>query len=91
MDQFLSNIPHFVKESGTILPVADNDHNTAFVKLNFKSPKVKSYSRLMWDYKKADWASLNREIKQNDWTDTLDGNDIDSICLRFTEKLINLA
>ena len=57
-------------------PLLHNDHCTVGITLWFSIPKSQSYSRIMWDYSRADHEGLREHIRSIDWN---------MICENFTD------
>ena len=56
-----------------------------------KVHRPSAYNRLIWQYDKADWDSLNEALLNNDWNPCFFDNDVDVSASRWTENCINLA
>ena len=54
LDQFVSNIPEYVNDSGVDPPLLTNDHCTISITLSFKISKLQPIERLIWQYNNAD-------------------------------------
>ena len=91
LDQFLSNIPEFVLNTKVLAPLATNDHCTITLTLSFKKQKVKTYKRLIWLYKLADFDGMNDYIKNYNWDNCFDGENIDKNCQDWTTSFLNIA
>ena len=76
LDRIVSNIPHYVETAQVLDPLLHNDHCYVGITLRFSIPKSQSYSRLMWDYSRADYEGLREHIRSIDWN---------MICENFTD------
>ena len=68
LDQFVSNMPDFVRNIVIEPPVSTNDHCTIGLGLRFRVKRKKAYSRTIWDFKNANWTK---------YVDTLDSAHLD--------------
>ena len=92
LDQFISNIPDFVKEvSVSNAPLLTNDHLSIYLTLQFKVCKQKAYDRHVWLYEKADWNGFRESISLFDWDSVFVVDDVDVACDRWTSTLLNIA
>ena len=92
LDQFISNIPHMVKSVRISPPVSTNDHCSISLELNFRTPKVKAYKRVMWDFKNANFDLYRETIAHTNWQEFFtQGNDIDTVVEMWTSKLLTIA
>ena len=55
LDQFISNIPDFVRNIKVHAPVSTNDHGTIGLGLLFRVKRKRTYSRIIWDFKHANF------------------------------------
>ena len=92
LDQFLSNIPHMVGPVSISPPVSTNDHSTIAVIINFRTPKVNSYTRLMWDFKNANFDIYRNAISSVNWQDLFHNRiDIDEVTEVWTSTVLDIA
>ena len=75
LDIIVTNIPQHVCDAQVIAPLLMNDHCTISISLTYRIPKPQCYTRLMWDYSRADFDGLNNHISRMDW---------DEICGDYT-------
>ena len=68
LDQFISNIPDYIRRVDVLPPLANSDHCTISVKLKFKLQKLPAYSRVMWDFKNADFKLFRESLQECDFT-----------------------
>ncbi len=50
LDQFVTNIPDQVRHAGVLTPLPDCDHCLIELSLKLKIPKLKPYTRVMWNF-----------------------------------------
>jgi hypothetical protein len=67
LDLILTDSPVLVSEVGVASPLANLDHCTIFCKLIFTFTKLQAYTRQTWDYKSADFNSLNESLNTAPW------------------------
>ena len=91
LDQFISNIPRYVRNVHVDPPVSTNDHCTIGMDLLFRMEKAKPYQRLMWDFKNADFDKFRTQLSNGDLTVLIEVNDVNEACQKFTEKLLSTA
>ena len=59
--------------------------------MNFKIKQEKAYQRLVWQYDKTDFEDFRAELTAADFESCFNNNDIDEICLNWTETFLNSA
>ena len=91
LDQFITNIPQFVKDSSVLAPLSTNDHCTITLTLSFKKTKTCAYKRLIWLYNRADFEGMNSFIQEYAWDQCFDNDDIDVVCQNWTTSFLNIA
>ena len=91
LDQFISNIPLYVRNPRVEAPVSTNDHCSIGIDLLFKMDKPKCYQRLMWDFKHANFDEFRELLSSVDFTLYTELTDINDACCQFTDKLITIA
>ena len=92
LDQFISNIPDFVKEVEiSDAPLLTNDHLTVFATLKFRIIGEKAYDRHIWLYDRADWAGYRHALDTTDWDTVFVSDDANDVCKRLSESIINIA
>ena len=92
LDQFITNIPHMVTSVTVSPPVSNNDHCTIALQLKFHTPKAKSYSRIMWDYKNANFDIFRNAIADCNWQECFGtADDVNTVTSAWTAKLLELA
>ena len=72
-------------------PVSTNDHCTVACFLNFRLKKDPVYSRIVWQYNKANFIELNEALTYTDFDECFVSNDIDEVCHKWTETVLNAA
>ena len=58
---------------GTVSPPSKCDHSVVFAEVNIRNLKCHSYKREIWNFNKADFPALNRELFQSNWSSLFDG------------------
>ena len=92
LDQFLSNIPNMVKSIEVLSPVSTNDHCTIVAKLLFRTPKSKSYTRKMWDFKNANFDKYRVALRAANFDECFsDTSDINIVTSLWTSKVLSAA
>ena len=91
LDQFVSNIPEYVNDSGVDPPLLTNDHCTISITLSFKISKLQPIERLIWQYNNADFKALNSALQNTDWSPCFEQANINGACLKWNEMFLNLA
>ena len=72
-------------------PILNADHCVIHVELNLKCDKNGDCSRLMWDFKNANFNRYRQDLLDIDWNLCLTGDSIDQICSAWTDKILELA
>lgn len=83
LDQFMSNIPDFVKKSRVETPLYTNDHLTIGLDLLFRIDKAKAYSRVMWDFKNSNFDSFRTELASVDFSAFFESDDVNEACKKL--------
>jgi hypothetical protein len=91
LDQCISNFPRYIKSSFVQAPVSGNDHCTVCIQCKFNMKPQKAYSRLMWNFKNADFATFRTTLSETDWSDCSDDNDVNHNAEAWTTKFLNIA
>jgi len=91
LDQIITNMPNFVRETNVHPPLSNNDHCTVSVKLSFKLTKDEPYYRHIWLYDKGDFDGLRDSIAHYDWDVCFASNNVNTMCEMWTDTLLNLA
>ena len=92
LDQIITNVPNFVNNVKVLPPVSTNDHCTVTARLNFSIPSEHAYSRLVWDYKKANIQGFQAALSEMNCDEIFaDNNDIDKAADLWTEAVLNIA
>ena len=91
LDQVLTNAPTFVKGIDVLDPVSTNDHCTITLHLNFRISRESAYTRLIWQYDKADLEGFHKALTETDFEESLSSDDIDLACASWTEMFIGIA
>ena len=66
LDQILTNAPTFVKGTDVLDPISTNDHCTITLHLNFRISRESAYTRLIWQYDKADLEGFHKALTDFD-------------------------
>ena len=73
----------------TITPgIHDNDHRGTLTKVNVSVPSSEPVSRKVYDYKKANWKRLSRQLKAVDWREFFHDIDAGVAAERLTAKIL---
>ena len=91
LDQFMTNIPMFVRNLRVEAPVSTNDHCTIGMDLHFKLQPCKAYERLMWDFKNADFDNFRNQISNIDFNAIVDIEDVNEAAIQFTEEILRVS
>ena len=91
LDQIISNIPNFISGISVDPPVSTNDHCTVGAKLKFKIFSEHAYYRHIWSYARGDYNGFRNALSSADWNICFESNDIDKVCLAWTETFLNAA
>ena len=68
-----------------------SDHLGTKATIKFATPEEEVVERFCFNYKKADWAALNAELKSLNWRAFLGGLDVDDAVAVFTRELLRLV
>ena len=91
LDQFMSNIPKYVYDTGVDPPLLTNDHCTISITLSFKISRMQPIERFIWQYNNADFKALNTALQTTDWSPCFKQANINGACLKWNEMFLNLA
>ena len=91
LDQFLSNVPSFVRSTFVTPPLSSNDHCTLSVILNFKIKREPAYERLVWIFKNANFDEFRERLSNAPWDECFEQDDVDIANQRWTELFLNIA
>ena len=91
LDQFVSNFPIFTKDVSIMPPLPGCDHCVIAAKLTFKFCKPKAYTRLMWNFKIANYALYRERLAQYDWDKCFESGDIDTINDNIVHNIFDAA
>ncbi len=92
LDRIVSNFPQLTDSPHVIGPLLRNDHCTIGITLKFRTRKSHTYTRVMWDYRRADFIGLRQYLSGINW-DHLCGHflNIDEAAARWTEVVLDAA
>ena len=68
----------------------NSDHSSITFTIKEKVPRLVPKKRKIYNYNKADWNSLNSELRYTNWNYLLDGHDPDTAWLTFKHISISL-
>ena len=91
LDQFVSNIPDFVRNIQIQAPVSSNDHCTIGLGLSFRVKRKKTYSRIIWDFKHANWIKHREALDRADFASCVTADDIDTCSEELTTIILDAA
>ena len=89
LDQFISNCECFINKTEVEDQVSTNDHYTIGIRLNFKTPKRKSFQRLMWNFNNLN--NYNEALENTDFSFCDDITDLNETVHQFSDKLYEIA
>ena len=61
----------------------NSDHSAITFTIKTKVPRLSSKKRKIYNYNKADWNSINSDLRYTNWNSLLDAHDPDTAWLRF--------
>ena len=67
LDLIITDSPGYILDSGVGHPIGDRYHCYVFYKLAIRYCKDKKYQRTFWDFKDADFDTLNDRLKSIPW------------------------
>ncbi len=70
-------------------PIAD--HNFVLATFDVATASADPIDRFVWDYRKADWDSLRKDLKGVDWKSIVMEISVDEAACRLTEKITEIA
>ena len=91
LDQFISNVPDFIKRTSVEAPVSTNDHCTIGLYLLFRIRKKKAYSRLIWDFNHTNWDNFREALENAELEKCTESNDINISCEQLTNRIMEIA
>ena len=91
LDQFVSNVPDFIKGVTVEAPVSTNDHCTIGLHLLFRIRKQKAYPRILWDFKHTNWDNFRLALDNADLMNCITSNDVNVCCEQLTDRILSVA
>ncbi len=92
VDHIITNSPILIKSTKVDPSISTNDHCNISAHISFKTRKPQSYSRVMWDYKNADFDKFRSELRLCDWNQCfLPEFDMDTVTKTWTECFLKIA
>ena len=85
LDVAISSAPDTVRDIN-VTPQSLSKHKAVSVVLNFRTNPCMTFKRRIYDYKNADWPSLNTAIKEEKWDDVLSAKTADEMAEKWTKK-----
>ena len=76
LDQFISNFEDCVQNTTVLDPVGSSDHCTISIELRISIHKQKTYKRLMWNFKNANFDTFRNNLRDADWDSCFEFNSI---------------
>ena len=90
LDLAITDSPARVLDSGTLPPIGSG-HSVIFIKSSFTYKHDANFLREIWNYKTADFNSLNELLINNCWDNLNVFDDIDDAVFYFNEFLLSAA
>ena len=72
-------------------PLGNNDHCSISVSMNFHTKLKPAYTRTMWNFEDANFVTYRNALDNINWDNILTGNDINNMCVNFTNTLLNVC
>ena len=91
LDQIITNIPNFVRNTSVLTPLANCDHCPISANLLFRRKKSPAFSRSIWDYSKANYDVFRSKLSESNWDYCFESCDINVACTRWTDTLLTAA
>ena len=91
LDQILSNIPNYVRETRVLPSISNCDHCVVAANLLFRRKKDPAFKRHIWDYGNADFDKFKTYLREVDWTSCFVSNDIDECCNAWSKLFMEAA
>ena len=91
LDQIITNMPNFVRNVNVSAPLSNCDHCLVSANLLFRRKKASAYTRLVWEYDKADFGIFRDRLFSSDWDACFDSDNIDLICEKWTDTFMSVA
>ena len=91
IDLIFTNQSNLVTESGVYPSLHPKcHHQIVFAKFSLKEKYPPLYERLIWEYKNADTASINRAIDIFDWGNSFKGKNVHEQVHFFNKTILNI-
>lgn len=87
IDVIAVSCPDLVCLAGTI-DAKISDHHGIFCNLNEKSPRPKTYKRLIWKYEHGNYNDLNESLSQIDWSEEFQNLDVNEMLTKWSQLFI---
>ena len=91
LDQFMTNIPNFVKNVRVEAPVSYNDHCTIGMDLLFRIDKSKAYKRHMWDFKNSNFDNFRAGLSTINFDRIFESDNVDDVCRQLSSSILKVA
>ena len=95
LDVVLSTEPHKIENLAIFndlsLLLCNSDHYLIKFDIKYKARRKKSTKRTIYNFKRANWDSLNRDLRSTHWDSLLGNCDVDSAWLNFKNHFKMLA
>ena len=91
LDQCISSFANLLQDSDILPPIASSDHCVLALTFNLKIELPVAYQRLMWEFNNGNYAAYRDELSSTDWESCFSSDNIDVICVKWTDKLLKIA
>lgn len=91
LDLIITDSPGYILNSGVTSPICQVDHHGIFSKLTFRSPRINSFCRKIYNYRVADYIQLRETLSYTPWNtgrDTFD--DINDSAKYFSDLFLEV-
>ena len=78
----MTNIQNVATKVEVTLPISSNDHCNVGLHLNVKIRNLKTYNRILWLSKKADFVQFRNSLARTDFDQCFVEDDVDISCER---------
>ena len=87
LDPVLSDLPSRVVKCSSLGQVGSSDHFGVLAEVLFNKPKYETFTRVLWQWSKADWIGLKRHLGEVNWDSILLGT-LDEQVSKLNETIL---
>ncbi len=91
LDYIITNEKNFISNISSYGSVANSDHIPISFNINSRIPKLKCFTRNVWNFKRGNFDRLNEKLAAYNWNTLFDSDDINNIVDKWTDIFLKMA